>query len=125
MAGGQRAWAAWEAADGVQMCSKHFFYASGAALQAMNHHQAHWHGPHPPGGLPGMAACSYSIKAEFDDAVVLITGASGYIGSVVLEQLLRTTNVARVYLLLRPRRGQSIQQRAKALLQGPLFHKVC
>lgn len=71
-----------------------------------------------------MAAGTYSIKAEFDGAVVLITGASGYIGSVVLEQLLRTTNVARVFLLLRPRRGQSIQQRAKALLQGPLFHKV-
>lgn len=67
---------------------------------------------------------TYSIKGEFDGAVVFITGASGYIGSVVLEQLLRTTNVATVYLLLRPRRGQDIQARADALLQGALFHKV-
>jgi fatty acyl-CoA reductase len=55
---------------------------------------------------------------------VLITGASGYLGSVLLEQLLRTTDVGRVYLLLRPRRGQSVQERASRLLQGPLFHKV-
>lgn len=55
---------------------------------------------------------------------MLITGASGYIGSVVLEQLLRTTDVGQVHLLLRPRRGQDIQDRADKLLQGPIFHKV-
>jgi hypothetical protein len=43
---------------------------------------------------------------------------------VVLEQLLRTTDVGRVHLLLRPRKGQSIQDRAHKLLQGALFHKV-
>lgn len=78
---------------------------------------------------PGLKAAalpaSYSIKGEFSGATVLITGASGYIGSVVLEQLLRTTDVATVYLLLRARRGQSIQERADKLLQGALFHKVC
>lgn len=67
---------------------------------------------------------NYSIKREFDDAVVFITGASGFIGSVVLEQLLRTTNVRTVYLLMRARRGESIQERADKLLQGALFHKV-
>jgi fatty acyl-CoA reductase len=81
-------------------------------------------GGHPPNECPP-GCSSYSIKQEFDGAVVFITGASGYIGSVVLEQLLRTTNVARVYLLLRPRRGQTIQARADVLLQGALFHKVC
>jgi fatty acyl-CoA reductase len=71
-----------------------------------------------------MHATSYSIKREFAGAHALITGASGYLGSVLLEQLLRTTDVERVYLLLRPRRGQSVQERASKLLQGPLFHKV-
>ncbi|KAF6261123.1 male sterility protein-domain-containing protein [Scenedesmus sp. NREL 46B-D3] len=80
-------------------------------------------GGHPPNECPP-GCSSYSIKQEFDGAVVFITGASGYIGSVVLEQLLRTTNVAKVYLLLRPRRGQTIQARADVLLQGALFHKV-
>lgn len=72
-----------------------------------------------------MAAPTFSIKSKFDGAVVFITGATGYIGSVVLEQLLRTTNVGKVYLLMRPRRGEDIQQRLNKLLQGALFHKVC
>ena len=55
---------------------------------------------------------------------MLLTGASGYIGSVVLEQLLRTTDVASVVLLLRERRGQSVAERAAALLRGPLFRLV-
>eukprot|EP00775_Hariotina_reticulata_P012149 gene12149-12287_t len=71
----------------------------------------------------GMATL-YSIKHEWDGAVALITGGSGYIGSVVLEQLLRTTNVSKIYLLLRPRKGQPIDSRLQALLQGPLFHHV-
>ncbi|KAF8055926.1 fatty acyl-CoA reductase [Scenedesmus sp. PABB004] len=77
--------------------------------------------PHHHAGAGGG---SYSIRRAFDGATVFITGASGYIGSVVLEQLLRTTGVATVYLLLRPRRGEAIQARADKLLQGALFHKV-
>lgn len=68
---------------------------------------------------------TYSIRQEFQGANVLLTGGSGYIGSVVLELLLRTTNINAVHLLLRPRRGQDIRERVNALLQGPLFHKVC
>lgn len=77
----------------------------------------------PQVGLPPEVS-SYSIKREFEGATVLITGASGYIGSVVLEQLLRTTAVGQVHLLLRPRRGQNINDRADKLLQGAMFHKV-
>jgi fatty acyl-CoA reductase len=82
------------------------------------------HSDPPPWTRPKLSASSYSIKAEFAGSEVLLTGASGYIGSVVLEQLLRTTDVGRVHLLLRPRKGQSIQDRAHKLLQGALFHKV-
>lgn len=67
---------------------------------------------------------SYSMKAELEGATILITGATGYIGSVVLEQLLRTTNCAAVYLLLRPKGKAPVQARAEALLKGALFHKV-
>jgi uncharacterized protein YbjT (DUF2867 family) len=55
---------------------------------------------------------------------VLLTGASGYIGSVVLEQLLRTTDVGAVYLLLRGRRGADPSERVRTLLQSSLFHMV-
>ena len=69
------------------------------------------------------AEALYSITSHFDGACnVLLTGASGYIGSLVLEKLLRSTNVGRVYVLLRPRRGVAPADRLAKLLTGPLFH---
>jgi hypothetical protein len=74
-----------------------------------------------PIGEPGL----YSIQGHFADGCnVLLTGASGYIGSLVLEKLLRSTSVGHVYLLLRPRRGASPAERVAKLLNGPLFHLI-
>ncbi|GBF97098.1 hypothetical protein Rsub_10109 [Raphidocelis subcapitata] len=67
----------------------------------------------------------YSITGHFSEGCrVLLTGASGYIGSLVLEKLLRSTAVGHVYLLLRPRRGASPAERVAKLLSGPLFHLI-
>jgi fatty acyl-CoA reductase len=72
---------------------------------------------------PTLEKSLYSITDHFDGACnVLITGASGYIGSLVLEKLLRSTSVGHVYLLLRPRRGAAPADRVRKLLEGPLFH---
>jgi nucleoside-diphosphate-sugar epimerase len=64
----------------------------------------------------------YSITHELDGATVFLTGATGYVGSLVLEQLLRTTDVARVYVLIRGRRGLSAEQRLATLMGSPIFH---
>ncbi|GBF91008.1 hypothetical protein Rsub_03863 [Raphidocelis subcapitata] len=82
----------------------------------------------PPAAYNNAAAAPaadavYSITAHFDGACnVLLTGASGYIGSLVLEKLLRSTTVGRVYVLLRSRRGVAPAERLAKLLTGPLFH---
>lgn len=54
--------------------------------------------PSPAGlvGHPAFTPPTFSIKQQFAGAHVLLTGASGYIGSVILEQLLRTTEVASI-----------------------------
>jgi alcohol-forming fatty acyl-CoA reductase len=47
-------------------------------------------------------------------ARVLLTGCTGFVGKVVLAELLRRREelgIARVYLLIRPRRGRSVQER--------------
>lgn len=47
-------------------------------------------------------------------AVVLLTGATGFVGKVVLAELLRQrgiTELARVYVLIRPKKGKSPAQR--------------
>ena len=71
-----------------------------------------------------MASESYSIKAEFAGAKVFLTGATGFIGGLVLELLLRTTDVGRVYVLLRSKKGETAAARLAKLLRGPMFHLV-
>jgi fatty acyl-CoA reductase len=58
-----------------------------------------------------------SIASTFREATVLLTGATGFVGSLLLEALLRTTDVQRVYVLLRPKGGDSPQARLEKLLQ--------
>jgi nucleoside-diphosphate-sugar epimerase len=43
---------------------------------------------------------------------------------MLIESLLRTTSVERIYVLLRPKRGQDTAARASGLLKAPLFHLV-
>lgn len=67
----------------------------------------------------------YSIRAHFNPSCsVLLTGATGYIGSLMLEKLLRSTTVGRVYVLVRPRRGYCPADRLARLMSGPLFHLI-
>ena len=53
-----------------------------------------------------------------------IKGATGFVGSLVLELLLRTTDVARVFVLARGKRGASARERVARLLHGGLFRLV-
>ncbi|KAI8468986.1 MAG: male sterility protein-domain-containing protein [Monoraphidium minutum] len=66
----------------------------------------------------------FSIKQQFSGAHVFLTGCTGYIGGLVLESILRTTSVTRVFVLLRSKRGEPAQARCDKLLQGPMFHLV-
>lgn len=42
---------------------------------------------------------------------MFLTGATGFLGKVVIEKLLRTTEVKRIYVLIRPKRGVEIKDR--------------
>lgn len=59
----------------------------------------------------------YSVAQQFRGATVLLTGATGYIGGLVLEKLLRATEVDVIHVLLRPKGPTSAGDRLLQLLQ--------
>eukprot|EP00879_Flechtneria_rotunda_P002618 GHRR01002820.1.p1 GENE.GHRR01002820.1~~GHRR01002820.1.p1 ORF type:complete len:370 (+),score=99.23 GHRR01002820.1:161-1270(+) len=63
-------------------------------------------------------------QEQLGGAIVLLTGALGFLGSVCLEQLLRLTEVERVFLLVRGKKHLSAAQRVEKLLCDPLFHML-
>ncbi|KAH8311721.1 hypothetical protein KR044_007671, partial [Drosophila immigrans] len=57
------------------------------------------------------SAMSSEIQAFYKDKTILITGGCGFIGKVTIEKLLRSTEVKRIYMLLRPKKGLQIHER--------------
>lgn len=52
---------------------------------------------------------------------ILITGATGFMGKVLLEKILRSLpGVANVYIIIREKRGVQPQERLKNILQLPV-----
>ncbi|KAH8289053.1 hypothetical protein KR054_007065 [Drosophila jambulina] len=66
-------------------------------------------------------AMDTDIQKCFRGKTVFLTGATGFLGKVVIEKLLRTTEVRRVYILVRPKRGVKIQERITTWSREPVF----
>jgi len=65
----------------------------------------------------------YSIHEHFAGSAVFVTGASGYVGALVLEKLLRCTNIKNVYVMLRSKKDEAVQSRLNKMLNSsPLMH---
>ncbi|XP_055917447.1 putative fatty acyl-CoA reductase CG8306 [Eupeodes corollae] len=56
---------------------------------------------------------------------VFITGATGFVGVCLIEKILRDLpNIGKLYLLMRPKKGKSIEQRLKDLEKNSVFDKL-
>lgn len=51
------------------------------------------------------------ITEFYRNKTVFITGGTGFMGKVLVEKLLRSCPVRRIYLLMRPKRGVDVEQR--------------
>ncbi|XP_034529544.1 fatty acyl-CoA reductase 1 isoform X3 [Notolabrus celidotus] len=66
-----------------------------------------------------------SIPEFYAGKNVLITGATGFMGKVLVEKLLRSCpEVKALYILVRPKAGQSMQQRVSDMMACKLFDRV-
>ncbi|KAL7727457.1 hypothetical protein ACLKA6_017576 [Drosophila palustris] len=61
------------------------------------------------------------IQAFYRNKSVFITGGSGFLGRVTIEKLLRSTEVKRIYVLIRPKKGVGIRDRIAAWDTDPVF----
>ncbi|XP_047513970.1 putative fatty acyl-CoA reductase CG5065 [Pieris napi] len=65
------------------------------------------------------------IADFFTNAVILVTGGTGFVGKALLEKLLRSCpGIDTVYVLMRPKRGLSVEQRYKELIKNQVFDRI-
>ncbi|KAH8409864.1 hypothetical protein KR222_011011 [Zaprionus bogoriensis] len=62
-----------------------------------------------------------AIQHFYKDKTIFLTGGSGFFGKVIIEKLLRTTDVKRIFVLIRPKKGQDMQQRIAGWQDEPIF----
>ncbi|XP_020290992.1 putative fatty acyl-CoA reductase CG5065 isoform X2 [Pseudomyrmex gracilis] len=65
------------------------------------------------------------LQQFYAGQTIFITGATGFIGIVLLEKLLRSfTDICKIYILIRPKKEQSIESRLNELFENRLFDRV-
>ncbi|KAG5684738.1 hypothetical protein PVAND_013952 [Polypedilum vanderplanki] len=66
-----------------------------------------------------------SIPEFYSNRELFVTGATGFIGKVLIEKLLRScSDLKCIYILLRPKKGKSVDERLKQLIELPLFEPI-
>ncbi|XP_022227324.1 fatty acyl-CoA reductase wat [Drosophila obscura] len=64
------------------------------------------------------------IQRFYNGKIIFLTGGTGFLGKVIIEKLLRSTEVKRIYSLTRPKRGESIQERIAKWEQDVVFSEL-
>ncbi|CAH1738322.1 unnamed protein product [Aphis gossypii] len=65
-----------------------------------------------------------SIAETFRDGVVFITGSTGFLGTILLEKLLRSCDVKTIAVLVRSKKGLAASQRAVDIYQRAVFDRL-
>lgn len=65
------------------------------------------------------------VEEAFTSKSVLVTGATGFLGKVLVEKLLRScSRVDKIYFLMRSKKGQTIEKRFENFKNSIVFEKV-
>ena len=73
----------------------------------------------PPNCFSVSSPPKISVAEFYRDRSLLITGATGFMGKVLVEKLLRSCSaVGKIYLLMRPRGNKDVNARLQDLLNS-------
>ncbi|KAK4877897.1 hypothetical protein RN001_010403 [Aquatica leii] len=64
------------------------------------------------------------IQEYFNDAIIFITGATGFLGKLLVEKLLRVCNIRQIYVLIRPKYGKTSEERFHAYFDDVVFDRL-
>ncbi|XP_029169081.1 fatty acyl-CoA reductase 1-like [Nylanderia fulva] len=66
-----------------------------------------------------------SIPAFYAGQSIFLTGATGFLGKVYFEKILRSCpDVREIFILMRPKKGLNINERLEKILNLPLYNKL-
>ena len=66
-----------------------------------------------------------NIREFYRGKTLLLTGTTGFVGKVILEKILRDLDVKRVYVMMRPKKTVTIEERlTKEILSSEIFSFV-
>ncbi|VEN63880.1 unnamed protein product [Callosobruchus maculatus] len=62
------------------------------------------------------------IRDFYKESTVFITGATGFLGKLCMEKLLRTCpDISKIYIIIRPKKGKEVSKRFDELFDEPSF----
>ncbi|KAH8381904.1 hypothetical protein KR009_000914 [Drosophila setifemur] len=64
------------------------------------------------------------MQMFYKDKGVFLTGGTGFFGKIIIEKLLRVTEVGQIYLLIRTKKGKDAFARIEDLFNDPVFDKM-